>query len=341
MNWITAPLKYEFFVHGILAASLVGGICALIGVYIVLRRMSYIGHGLSHAVFGGAVVSTVMQWNFYLGAGAWGFLSVLLINAVARKKKVGADAAIGVITTASFAVGVAIISRYRKFTKSFEATLFGNILGVTSEDLWIISIVVVLSSVLIFVFYRQFLFTTFDTEVARIYGVPVDWVERLFSLILASVIIVSMQVMGVTMIAAGIIMPAVTARVLTDSFNKMVFLSILIGTLCGTLGMYVSFYSDVSSGATIVLVSASFFLLAYLYQAIVERHSPQNEALSEQLEETVQTHTHLHDETHTGFYHVHEHSHDPDASTASSTSPLENKESTQNKESTSTPRKPK
>ncbi len=322
MNFITAPLKYEFFVHGVLAASLVGGICALIGVYIVLRRMSYIGHGLSHAVFGGAVVSTVMQWNFYLGAGAWGFLSVLLINAVARKKKVGADAAIGVITTASFAVGVAIISRYRKFTKSFEATLFGNILGVTSEDLWIITIVVILSALLIFIFYRQFLFTTFDTEVARIYGVPVDWVERLFSLILASVIIVSMQVMGVTMIAAGIIMPAVTARVLTDSFNKMVFLSVLIGTLCGSLGMYVSFYSDVSSGATIVLVSASFFLLAYLYQMVMERRPPKKEAPSAQKKEELQTHIHVHGQEHTGFYHVHEHVHtetEDDAQKKSST----------------------
>lgn len=310
MSFITDPLKYEFFVHGIVAATLVGGICALIGVYIVLRRMSYIGHGLSHAVFGGAVVSTVMQWNFYVGAGAWGFLSVLLINAVARKKKVGADAAIGVITTASFAVGVAIISRYRRFTKSFEATLFGNILGVTSEDLWIITLVVLVSVLLIFIFYRQFLFTTFDAEVARIYGVPVDWVERLFSLILASVIIVSMQVMGVTMIAAGIIMPAVTARVLTDSFNKMVFLSVLIGTLCGTLGMYASFYFDVSSGATIVLVSAAFFLMAYLYQMLMERKPPAMETAPVIETGDIQTHAHLHTREHAGFYHVHEHAHE-------------------------------
>lgn len=310
MSFFTDPLKYEFFIHGLLAASLVGGICALIGVYIVLRRMSYIGHGLSHAVFGGAVVSTVMGWNFYLGAGAWGFLSVLLINAVARRKKIGADAAIGVITTASFAVGVAIISRYRKFTKSFEATLFGNILGVTTEDLWIIAIVVLISSVLIFIFYRQLLFTTFDSEVARIYGVPVDWVERLFSLILASVIIVSMQVMGVTMIAAGIIMPAVTARVLTDSFNKMVFLSVILGVLGGTLGMYVSFYFDVSSGATIVLVSASFFVLAYMYQMIRERIGPLKKEAESLSEAGTVTHTHLHDEAHAGFYHVHEHSHE-------------------------------
>ncbi len=307
MNFLQAPLQYEFFIHGLLAASLVGGICALIGVYIVLRRMSYIGHGLSHAVFGGAVVSYVMQWNFYLGAGFWGFLSVLLINSVARKKKVGADAAIGVITTASFAVGVAIISRYRSFTKNFEAALFGNILGVTSEDLWIIAFVVAVSSLLIFVFYRQFLFTTFDAEVARIYGVPVGWIERLFSLILASVIIVSMQVMGVTMIAAAIIMPAVTARLLTDSFNKMIFFSVAIGLLCGIMGMYASFYFDVSSGATIVLVSASFFVIAYLFQMISDRHIPLKDEEVSLAGHLTPTHAHPHE--HAGFFHVHEHVH--------------------------------
>ena len=307
MNFITDPLRYQFFIHGLIAASLVGGICALIGVYIVLRRMSYIGHGLSHAVFGGAVVSYVMAWNFYLGAGAWGFLSVLLINAVARRKKVGADAAIGVITTASFAVGVAIISRYRRFTKNFEAALFGNILGVTTEDLWVIAIVSIVSALLILIFYRQFLFTTFDAEVARIYGVPVTWVEGLFSLILAAVIIVSMQVMGVTMIAAAIVIPAITARVLTDSFNKMVFLSVVIGILCGLFGMYLSFYIDVSSGATIVLVAATIFVMGYFFQNIRERRGLRQVMEISPSLKPVDTHVHPHE--HAGFYHVHEHSH--------------------------------
>ena len=104
------PLQYEFFRNGLLAAAMTGAICGLIGVYIVLRNMSYIGHGLSHSVFGGAVVSYVMNWNFYIGAGLWGFLSALIINAVAKRKKVGADAVIGIVTTASFAVGVVLIS---------------------------------------------------------------------------------------------------------------------------------------------------------------------------------------------------------------------------------------
>src|SRR5215211_7743882 len=121
MDFFTEPFQYEFFRHGLLAATLIGALCGMLGVFIVLRRMSYIGHGLSHSVFGGAVVAYVLQWNFYLGAGLWGFLSAMLINFTARSRRIGADAAIGIITTTSFAIGVAIISRSRSFTRNFEA----------------------------------------------------------------------------------------------------------------------------------------------------------------------------------------------------------------------------
>ena len=117
IEFLREPLNYEFFRHGLIAATLAGALCGLMGVYIVLRHMSYIGHGLSHAVFGGAVVSALMGWNFFLGAGAWGFLSALLIQGTARRRNIGADAAIGVITTASFALGVALISKSRSFER--------------------------------------------------------------------------------------------------------------------------------------------------------------------------------------------------------------------------------
>ena len=135
MSIVTEPFGYEFFRQGVAASLLVGALCGMLGVYIVLRRMSYIGHGLSHSVFGGAVVAYVASINFYVGAGMWGFVSALLINAAARRRRIGADAAIGIVTTASFAIGVALISKTRSFTRNFEAALFGNILGVTPADL--------------------------------------------------------------------------------------------------------------------------------------------------------------------------------------------------------------
>jgi manganese/iron transport system permease protein/iron/zinc/copper transport system permease protein len=266
------PLQYEFFVRGLIAATVAGGLCGLIGVYIVLRRMSYIGHGLSHAVFGGAVVSYVMSFNFYLGASIWGFLSAVLINATTRRRPtIGADAAIGIITTASFALGVALISRYRTFTRSFDAALFGNILGVTERDLVAIGAVAAATVVVVFFAYKQLLFTTFDPDVARHYGVPTEWIDTLFSLVLAAVIVVSMQVMGVTLIAATIVIPPIIARLLTNSFHHVVVLSTATGALAGLGGIYTSYYVDVSSGATIVLLSAGAFVVALTYASLRDR----------------------------------------------------------------------
>jgi manganese/iron transport system permease protein/iron/zinc/copper transport system permease protein len=266
------PFEYEFFVRGIIATVMAGALCGLIGVYIVLRRMSYIGHGLSHAVFGGAVVSYVMSFNFYVGASIWGFLSALLINATTRRRPfIGADAAIGIITTASFALGIALISRYRSFTRNFDAALFGNILGVTNDDLYAIGAVTLMAFVLLIAFYRKLLFTTFDPEAARVYGVSTEWIDTLFSLILAATIVVCMQVLGVTLIAAAIVIPPVTARLLTHSFSYVLALSTLIGGISGLAGMYLSYYVDISSGASIVLFAAGLFAAAMLYSTVRER----------------------------------------------------------------------
>ena len=263
-----APLQYEFFVRGLIVATLVGGLCGLIGVYVVLRRMSYIGHGLAHAIFGGAVASYVLSVNFFLGASLWGFLSALLINLTTRRRGISADAAIGIVTTASFAFGVALISRFRGFTRSFDAALFGNVLGITQADVAAVAAVALIAGAALFVGYKYLLFTTFEPDVARFYGVPSGWTDAAFSLLLAAVIVVSLRVLGVTMIAAAIVIPPISARLLTDDFSKMLALSVAIGALCGLGGLYASFYVDVSSGASVVLFSAAAFVVVLAYTSI-------------------------------------------------------------------------
>ncbi len=265
------PLRYEFFVRGLLVATLVGGLCGLIGVYVVLRRMSYIGHGLAHAIFGGAVTSYVLSVNFFLGASVWGFVSAMLINIASRRHSISADAAIGIVTTSSFALGVALISRFRNFTRSFDAALFGNILGISEADVAAIVVVTAVAAVAVFVGYKYLLFTTFDHEVAGFYGVPTGWIDAGFALLLASVIVVSLQALGVTMIAAAIVIPPVSARLLTNDFAKMLALSMAIGAFCGLGGLYMSFYIDVSSGASVVLFSAAVFLMALAYTSLINR----------------------------------------------------------------------
>ena len=274
MSTLLEPFQYAFFRHGIAVATLAGGLCGLVGVYVVLRGMSYIGHGLSHAIFGGAVASFVTNINFYVGAGAWGLVSALMINKVARRRTIGADAAIGVVTTASFAVGLALISRFGGFTRNFDAALFGNVLGVTASDVWVVAGVTVFTAAVVFFQYRQLLFATFDPEVAEVSGVRTGRADALLAITLAATITATMNVLGVTLIAAVLVIPAVIARLLTDSFAKMLVISVVVGTLSGFVGVYLSYYLNISSGASVVLVGSAVFVVAFVLSGIRRRQLP-------------------------------------------------------------------
>ena len=289
------PFQYEFFTKAILVSILVGGVCGLLGVYIVLRGMSYIGHGMSHAIFGGAVVSYIAGFNFYIGAVIWGFVSAFLINEITRRNKIKADAAIGVVTTAGFAIGVFLISTTRSYTRNFEALLFGNILGITDQDLLVIVFVSLITAAFIFFFQKRLLFTLFDKETAKVYGIRTEIVELLFSLILAIVVIASMNSIGVTLLAAAIVAPAISARMITNNFTKMIMSSTIMGVLIAFFGMYSSFFFDSASGSTIVLYGAAAFGICSLYSYVCKFY---------------QTHTHgrlIHSHPHT---HIDEHKHE-------------------------------
>ena len=274
MSTLLEPFRYDFFVHAIWVATLAGALCGLVGVYVVLRGMSYIGHGLSHAIFGGAVASFVTHINFYAGAGLWGLVAALLINKVARRRTIGADAAIGVVTTSSFALGLALISRFGGFTRNFEAALFGNVLGVTLADVWVVAGVTLFAGAVVFFRYRQLLFATFDPEVAEISGVRTAHADVLLAVTLAATITATMTVLGVTLIAAVLVIPAVIARLLTDSFARMLVISVAVGAVSGFVGVYLSYYLNISSGASVVLVGAVLFVVAFVASGVRRRRLP-------------------------------------------------------------------
>ena len=177
------PYGFQFFRNGLVVATIAGALCGLLGVFVVLGGMSYIGHGLSHAVFGGAAASAVLQINFFIGAGIWGIVSGVLIARVSRRRVIGADAAIGVVTTASFALGLALMNRYGQASKSIEAVLFGSVLGVKVGDIIAVSAVALLALAVIMLTYRKLLFSTFDPDVAQVSGVRVSLVEAMLLLV--------------------------------------------------------------------------------------------------------------------------------------------------------------
>ena len=255
------PYGFQFFQHGIIVATIAGALCGLLGVFVVLRGMSYIGHGLSHAVFGGAAASAVIGINFFIGAGIWGIISGVLIARVARRRVLGADAAIGVVTTASFALGLALMNRYGQASKSIEAVLFGSVLGVKVADIVAVSLVAVFALAVIVVWYRKLLFSTFDPDVAQVSGVNVSVVEVVLLSLLSLTILVTMRVIGTLLISALLVIPAAAARMTTNSFSKLLWISPLIGAVTCFVGMNLSYHLDTSASATIILLDALVFIV--------------------------------------------------------------------------------
>jgi manganese/iron transport system permease protein/iron/zinc/copper transport system permease protein len=273
MDTLLEPFRYEFFRNGIAVATFAGALCGLVGVYVVLRGMSYIGHGLSHAIFGGAAFALALALSFYF-AGLWGLASAVLILLIARRRSIGADAAIGVITSAGFAIGIVIVKETGS-TRNIDALLFGNVLGVGTGDVAVVAGVTLLAAAAIFLRYRQLLFATFDPEVAEVSGVSTLRMDLLLALLLSAVITVCMNVLGVTLIAAMLVIPPVIGRLLTDSFHRMLWISVAVGTFCGFVGVYLSYYLDWASGPAVVLTGAVLFAVAYTVSTVRRRRIPE------------------------------------------------------------------
>ncbi|MCC5947511.1 MAG: metal ABC transporter permease [Nitriliruptoraceae bacterium] len=267
---LLVPLEYAFFGRALLAGLLIGAMSGALSVFVVLRRMSYIGHGLAHAVLGGVAVGVAMGVDLYVGAIAATALAAVLIDRVTRRRGLHADAAIGVVTTTIFAIGVGTLALVPTRV-NLEALLFGNILGVNRTDLSVAAAVGAAFLVLVVVRYKALVFTTFDPEVARVHGIRVDRIELLFSLLTAAVVVASVRVLGVLLIAAAVVLPAAIARLLTRGFAAMLALSTALGVLTAVVGLYLSFHVDVPSGPTIVVTGALLFVLAFVGTAVAGR----------------------------------------------------------------------
>jgi ABC-type Mn2+/Zn2+ transport system permease subunit len=271
------PFDQGFFVRALIVAIVAGALCGLLSAYVTLRGMSYLGHGLSHSVFGGAAVATALpiavsggiagaiaDQRLLIGAALWGLLTGTGIVTVTKRQLIGADTAIGVITTASFALGLVLKSVSRRVERNIEGSLFGSILGVDRADIVVVVVVTVASFLFVLLTYRPLLFLTFDREVASVSGVRVSLLDGALMLMLSLAVLATMKVLGVTLIAAMLVTPAAVARLLTNSFPKLLGYAVVVGAFGAGIGMYLSYFLDTPSGATIVLVESAAFLVAFL-----------------------------------------------------------------------------
>ncbi len=266
--WFSDPFAYTFFTRAMIAGVLVGALCGSLSVFIVLRRMSYIGHGLAHAVLGGVAVGLVLGQGMYVGAVVATLLAALLIDRVSRRRGLHADAAIGIVTTAIFAVGVATLSM-SPARINVEAVLFGNILGVRTSDLWVVGGVGLVLLVTLVTAYKRLVFATFDPEVAAVHGVRVGASEVVFNLLTAAVVVASVRVLGVLLIAAAVVIPGAFARLVSRSLGAMLAIATAVGVGSSIVGLYASYHADVPSGPAIVLTASAVFLVGFVVSATV------------------------------------------------------------------------
>jgi manganese/iron transport system permease protein/iron/zinc/copper transport system permease protein len=263
VRWLTEPLAYAFFTRALLASVLVGAMCGAVSVFVLLRRASYVGHGLAHSVLGGVAVGLALGVDVYVGAAAAAVISAVGINRVARLPGVPLDAAIGVVTTAMFALGVVVVvTATRTGRVSTEALLFGNVLAVRWPDVWLLTSTAATTAAVLWRSGKRLLLATLDPQVAGVQGVALRRSELLLDLLVAAVIVASVRVLGVLLIAAAVVVPAATARVMTGSIGGSFAVAIGTGTLAGLIGLYGSYVFDAPSGAAIVLAATGLFGLA-------------------------------------------------------------------------------
>ncbi len=264
IHWLLDPLAYAFIQRGLLAALMVGIVCAVIGCYVVLRSMAYLGDALAHAILPGVAVAYLMGGNLTLGALVAAVLVALGIGALSRQGTIKEDTAIGILFAAALSLGVALISSIRTYAVDLSHILFGNVLGVSSADLWMTAILGGVILLVVALLYKPFLVISFDPVLAATLRLPRELLRNLLLVLLALTIVVSLQTVGVGLVAAMLVTPAATAYLLARRLPAMMAISALFGALSSVVGMYLSYYANVASGAAIVLTATAFFLLAFI-----------------------------------------------------------------------------
>ena len=256
------PLTHGFFVRALVAGALVGTVCAVVGTYVVLRGLAFIGDAISHAAFPGVVASFILGGPYLLGAAVAAVATALGIGFVTRRTGIRADTAIGVLFAGTFAFGIFLFSTIRGYVGDLFSFLFGYLLAIDPGELATLALLAGLVLLVVAILWKELLYATFDPLGAAASGLPVGRLEYLFLALVAVTIVLSLQAVGIILVVAMLVTPAATAQLLAARFGSLMRLAIAIGVASSIGGLYLSYWLDVASGATIVLVETALFLLA-------------------------------------------------------------------------------
>jgi ABC-type Mn2+/Zn2+ transport system permease subunit len=261
IEFLVAPFEFGFMQRAFVGGVLVGVICALVGTYVVLRGLAFVGDALAHAAFPGVVIAYLLKGNIYLGATIFALATAMGIGLVSRRGRVSYDTAIGILFAGAFALGVLLMSMIRGYTVDLFSFLFGNVLGISTRDLLLVGLLGAIVVLTIILFYKELLLLSFDPTVAEAMGYPAQALNYLLLGLIALTIVISIQAVGIILVVALLVTPSATASLLTERFFRMMILGVLLAALAAVTGLYLSYYLNVASGAAIVLVSTCLFFL--------------------------------------------------------------------------------
>ncbi len=257
------PLGYDFFLRALLASAVVGVVCAVIGCYMVLRGLAFMGDALSHSAFPGVVLAYMLKGPFYVGAAVAAIATALAIGWVTKLGSLRTDTTIGVIFAGMFALGVFLFSLIPNYVGDLFGFLFGEVLGIGVGDLIALVLLALLVLAVVAVLWKELLYTTFDPLGAAASGLPVTQLDYLLLALVAVTIVVSLQAVGIILVVAMLVTPAATAQLLTHSFGRLLTVAVAVGLVAPLIGLYVSYWANAASGATIVLVETGIFVVAF------------------------------------------------------------------------------
>jgi manganese/iron transport system permease protein len=267
INFLLQPLSYEFMQRGMLAAILVGIVCAVVGCYVVLRGMAFFGDALAHTILPGIALGYLVNGGareplFWWALGT-AVAAALAIGAITRNVQIREDTAIGIIFAGMFALGIALISTVRSYAVDLSHFLFGDVLSVSSQSLWLILFFTLLVLLVIFAFFKEFMTLSFDPILAATLRLPVGMLNNLLLVLIAVTVAVSLQTVGVALMVAMLVTPAATAYLITHRLSSMMAIAAVFASLSGVIGLYLSFYLSIASGAAIVLTATFFFIVTF------------------------------------------------------------------------------
>jgi manganese/iron transport system permease protein len=265
---LLAPLAYDFFVRALIASALVGVACAIVGSFVVLKGMSFIGDAVSHAAFPGIVIAYLIGAPIILGGAIAAIGTALGIGVITRRSGLRADAIIGVLFAGMFALGIALFSSIPNYVGDLFHFLFGDVLGISLGDVQALTILVLGLLLVLRLLWKELLFATFDPLGSGAAGLPVRRLDDLLLILIAVTIVVSLQAVGIVLVVAMITTPAATAQLLVKRFSAMVKVAALIGVSSALVGLYVSYSLDVASGAAIVILETVLFLVVLAYTSL-------------------------------------------------------------------------